>query len=65
MLELSNLFVCLGGLIHFSVLGEEKKLLGYGLLGGINTQADTMGSRISNDRYQRKTMETKIALTSY
>ena len=41
-LVLSALFVCLGGLTKFfSAWGDRKKMLGYGLLGGISTQADT------------------------
>ena len=50
-LKLSGLFVCLGGLTFFSVwmgggVGEQKKLLGCGLLGrgGVSTQADLMGT---------------------
>ena len=31
-----------GDLLSFSVLGGHNKLLGYGLLEGISTQADTM-----------------------
>ena len=50
-LELSGLFVCPGGgggggaCSVFQCLGGQKKLLGWSLLGGISTQADTM-SRI-------------------
>ena len=41
-LELSALFVCVGGLTKiFNAWGGQKELLGYGLLGGISTQADT------------------------
>ena len=49
ILELSGLFVYLGGLVKFftSVLGGQKKLLDYGLFErGISTQANTMGSPI-------------------
>ena len=43
MLELSGLFACMGGLVNFfSAWGERKKKLVCGLLGGVNTQADTM-----------------------
>ena len=37
-------FVCLGGLLSFSMTGVQKKLLGCGLLlgGGISTQDDTI-----------------------
>ena len=43
-LELSRLFVCLGGLIK----RDRKKMLGCGLLGGVSTQADTMKRGISH-----------------
>ena len=33
-----------GGTLSFSVLGEQEKLLGCGLLGGISAQVDTMVS---------------------
>ena len=46
VLELSGLFVCLGGIVKiFSAWGGgQKKLLGCGLLGGggVSTQADTI-----------------------
>ena len=42
VLELSELFVCPGGLAKFFSAWGDKKLLVCGLLGGISTQADTM-----------------------
>ena len=32
--------------VIFLCLGREEKLLSYGLLGGISTQADTMGTSL-------------------
>lgn len=48
ILELTVLFFCLGvgaggSFLSFSVpAGSGKKMLGYGLLGGVSTQADAM-----------------------
>ena len=44
VLELSELLVCLGGLVKILSAwgGDRKKLLGCGLLGAISTRADTM-----------------------
>ena len=46
ILEISGLFVCLGGRVEFfSALGTEK-LLGYSLLGRTSTQADPIDARV-------------------
>ena len=46
ILKLSGLAVCQEGFVKFFSAWGSKKMLGFGLLGGISTQSNTMKSTI-------------------